>query len=156
MKDNSANIYKSARRSAGLTQERWAEFIGVSEESIRLYESGRGLPSDEIVTKMADVSGMSILGLWHLKEKSALANDLLPEVESVDFPQAVIKLLCEVRDFKESSEELLTIAADGYVSAAERDSFTEILDALDGIIKAALTVKFCECTPKEDRDYAKG
>lgn len=38
------NIYKTARRAAGLTQEAAAEQIGVSVESIRSYETDRRLP----------------------------------------------------------------------------------------------------------------
>ena len=44
MQDNCRNIYKTARLAAGLTQERWAEVLGISTESVRLYETGRGLP----------------------------------------------------------------------------------------------------------------
>ena len=47
MKQDYGNIYKRARATAGLTQERWAEQLGISVESVRLYESGAGLPSDE-------------------------------------------------------------------------------------------------------------
>ena len=32
MKDSLDNIYRIARRTAGLTQERWAECLGVSPE----------------------------------------------------------------------------------------------------------------------------
>ena len=44
MESNCRNIYKNARDAAGFTQERWATFLGVSVESVRLYETGRGLP----------------------------------------------------------------------------------------------------------------
>ncbi len=38
------NIYKTTRRAAGLTQESAAEWIGVSVESLRAYETGRRIP----------------------------------------------------------------------------------------------------------------
>ena len=56
MKEGCRNIYKTARQTAGMTQERWAELIGVSADSVRLYESGRGLPSDEVVARMAEIA----------------------------------------------------------------------------------------------------
>ena len=37
MESDSRNIYKTARRIAGMTQERWAEAIGVCAESVRNY-----------------------------------------------------------------------------------------------------------------------
>lgn len=144
MQDPYRNIYKTARQAAGLTQERWAEVIGISTESVRLYETGRGFPSDVVVARMAEVAVMPVLGYWHLKEKSSVANDILPEVERLTLPQAVIQLLVAIRDFKESTDELLTIAADGLVDDGEAAIFEEILGALDTIVQAALSVKYAE------------
>ena len=51
------NIYKSARETAGLTQERWAEVLGISADAVRKYEGGTVFPSDEVVLRMAEVAG---------------------------------------------------------------------------------------------------
>lgn len=66
MQQNYRNISQTGRRIAGMTQERWAEALGISVESVRLYESGRGMPSDDVVTRMVEVSGTPVLGYWHL------------------------------------------------------------------------------------------
>lgn len=147
MKDSLQNIYKTARITAGHTQERWAELLGVSAESVRLYETGKYLPSDEIVTRMSEVAVMPVLCYWHLKNKSGVANDLLPDVATVPLPQAVLQLLVEIRNFKEDLDTLLVIAADGYIDNSEKDRFADIVDALDGIIKASWTVKYSEGGP---------
>lgn len=144
MKADCRNIYKNARDAAGLTQERWATYLGVTPESVRLYESGRGLPSDEVVAAMAEVAAMPVLCYWHLKNKSGAANDLLPEVDLLPLPQAVLQLLVEIKGFRSDLDELLIIAADGMVDDTESDRFLEILDRLQGIIAAALAVNFAE------------
>ena len=144
MKTGSRNIYKNARDAAGLTQERWATYLGVSPESVRLYESGRGLPSDETVAAMAEVAAMPVLCYWHLKLKSGVANDLLPEVKLLPLPQAVLQLLVEIKSFRTDLDELLIIAADGLVDEAESDRFLDILERLQGLIAAALAVNFAE------------
>lgn len=144
MENSSRNIYKNARDAAGFTQERWATFLGVSVESVRLYETGRGLPSDEVVARMADVAAMPVLCYWHLKLKSGVANDLLPEVEVVPLPQAVVQLLVEIKSFRTDLDELLIIAADGLVDETESDRFLEILDRLQTLIRAALMVNYAE------------
>lgn len=144
MESNCRNIYKSARDAAGLSQERWATFLGVSAESVRLYESGRGLPSDEVVARMADVAAMPVLCYWHLKYKSGIANDMLPEVDMVPLPQAVVNLLVEIKGFRSDLDELLIIAADGLVDETESDRFLEILDRLQALIRAALMVNYAE------------
>lgn len=144
MESRLTNIYKTARVTAGLTQERWAEHLGVSADMVRLYESGRNFPSDDVVARMAEVAGMPVLGYWHLKFKSALANDALPDVEIVPLPQAVLKLLVEIQQLKPEIDELVHIAADGVVDNAEMDQFLDIVDDLDSVIEAALAVKYAE------------
>lgn len=144
MQDNCRNIYKTARRAAGLTQERWAEVLGISVESVRLYETGRGLPSDDVVTRMSEVAVIPVLGYWHLKEKSGVANDILPEVNTCELPQAVIKLICRIREFNERHRinDLLEIAEDGRIDAGEKELFEKIVQELDGVVQAAMTLKF--------------
>ena len=144
MENDFRNIYKNARDASGLSQERWATFLGVSAESVRLYESGRGFPSDEVVARMADVAAMPVLCYWHLKLKSGVANDLLPEVDVVPLPQAVVQLLVEIKAFRTDLDELLIIAADGLVDEPENDRFLEILDRLQALIRAAIMVHFAE------------
>ena len=45
---NSANRYARYRRAAGITQERAAELIGCSVESIKAYETGIRLPPEYV------------------------------------------------------------------------------------------------------------
>lgn len=144
MEKSLVNDYKIARVTAGMTQERWAEKLGVSVESVHLYETGRGLPSDEVVQTMIELSMMPVLGYWHMSRKSRLAAELLPEVPEVDLPQAVVKLLGAMRCFEISHrvDELLKIAADGVVSGGELPIFQEILEDLEEIVEGAMAVKF--------------
>ena len=146
MQDNCGNIYKRARATAGLTQERWAEQLGISVESVRLYESGAGLPSDDVVTRMIEVAVLPVLGYWHLMNKSRVAAEILPEVKTVPLPQAVVQLLHRIREFDEQHRvrELLSIAEDGQIDSAEREDFDGIIKELDGIVQAAMALKFSE------------
>lgn len=146
MQDNCGNIYKRARATAGLTQERWSEQLGVSVESVRLYETGAGMPSDEVVTRMIEVAVLPVLGYWHLMNKSRVAAEILPEVKTVPLAQAVVQLLHRIREFDEQHRvrELLSIAEDGQIDSAERDAFNSIVKELDGIVQAAMALKFSE------------
>lgn len=96
MQESYRNICRIARQTAGLTQERFAEQIDVSVESVRLYEAGEGMPSDDVVTRMIEVAGMPVLGYWHLLNKSRIAADILPELQECSLPQAVIQLICRM------------------------------------------------------------
>ena len=138
------NIYKTARTVAGLTQERWAEAVGVSVDSIRTYENGSVLPADATVAAMCEISNHTALGYWHLRNKSPLAADTLPEVEQLPLPQAVVQLLCAIKDFKDYHSDLLEIAADGKVTTIEAAAWENIVARLDAVIRAAIQVKVAE------------
>ena len=49
MPEEYRNIYKIARRNAGITQEAAAEQLGISVESVRAYETGQRIPPNHVV-----------------------------------------------------------------------------------------------------------
>lgn len=146
MERESRNIYKIARQNTPYSQERWAELVGVSVESIRNYEAGKQIPGDEVVTAMCEICGLTQLSYWHLRHKSQLAAEILPEVETVPLPQAVCSLLCSIREFvnKERDARLLDMAADGKIDEMERQEFDDIVKELRRIVKAAMQLWYAE------------
>lgn len=144
MERESGIIYLNARRAAGLTQERWSEMIGCSPDSVRNYEAGTQIPGDDIVRAMCEVSGMGILAYWHLCRKSALAADMLPEVDRLPLPQAVVQLLVAIGEFSEDHAQLLALAADGKITPDEAVEWEGIKKRLDKVVRAALQVKVAE------------
>lgn len=144
MQDDYRNIYKNARMTAGLTQERWAEQIGCSPESVRNYEAGTQIPSNRIVRAMCEVAVMPVLAYWHLCSTSELAADALPKVDQMPLPQAVVQLLCAIGEFQKSQDHLLILAADGEITDAEEWDWQRIIGHLDAVIRAAIQVKVAE------------
>lgn len=146
MQDNYRNICKIGRQTAGMTQERWAEAIDYSVESVRLCESGKQIPGDDVVLRMIEVAGMPVLSYWHMLNKSRMAAEILPEVETVPLPQAVLALICRIRDFAEKhrTDALMNIAADGVIDERERPEFDAIVREPEGVVQAALTLKYSE------------
>lgn len=144
MERDTRNDYKTARKVAGLTQERWAEAVGVSVDSIRGYENGAVIPADETVKAMSEISGLAPLSYWHLCNKSTLAADTLPEVDQLPLPQAVVQLLCAINEFKDLHADLLALAADGRITGDELAVWDNIVARLDAVIRAAIQVKVAE------------
>ena len=146
MKHNCENIYKTARRTAGLTQERWAEYLGISPEAVRQYEGGIIMPGDEVVLKMAEVSGMHILAYWHLVRKSRLAAKILPELEEQKgLPEAVLGLLIQMDDFREDGmKKLVRIAADGKIDEDETEEYLRILEQLRELLRRGYELSYAE------------
>lgn len=143
------NIYKNARMVAGLTQERWSEYLGVSPDTVRNYESGRTIPDEETLLCMADISGMKILPYQHLSQKSRIASGILPELEQErGLPEAVLGLLIQIDDFREDGmKELIRIAADGKISEDEATVFELCLHRLRELIKSAYALGYAREEP---------
>lgn len=145
MQDDYFNIYRNARQTSGLTQERWAEVLGLSPEAVRQYEGGKIMPSDEVVLRMSEVAGQHILCYWHLLNKSRVAARLLPDLDQKDLPEAVLSLLVQVSDFKDHGLRSFTrIAADGKISPHEQAEYEEALEQLRALIRAALHLEFAK------------
>ena len=146
MARDGGNIYQTARKAAGLTQEAAAERLAVSATSIRAYESGARLPGDDIVARMRAVYNVQYLGLQHLQLKTALLPDCVQEARPEPLPVAVIKLVRRVMRFAEAhrSDQLMEIAEDGVISDGERALFEEIACELGDIVQAALALQYAE------------
>lgn len=145
MQSDYRNIYQDARRTAGLTQERWAELLGISVDAVRQYETDRILPSDEVVLRMAEAAGQQIICYWHLIHKSRVAASLLPELDRKRLPEAVLSLLVAVRNFQDDGmRELTRIAADGKISPEEQADYMTAMDQLQGVVREALHLQFAE------------
>lgn len=112
------NLYQRARLSTGMSQERAAELLGLSPESLKQYEGGKTVPKDETVAKMVEVYHLPWLALEHAQATDRLG--VLPEVNVQSLPTAAITLINRVLDFAERhrDRQLLRIAEDGIVGAA--------------------------------------
>ena len=137
------NPYQKARKTTCLTQEQAAERLGLSTESLKQYELGKRVPSNAVVWQMVQIYDTSWLALEHLRDTSE-ALGVLPEVTVQSLPTAAIQLINRVLDFadRHRDRQLLRIAEDGVIDEAERSEFDDIVRDLDGIVGAALQVKF--------------
>lgn len=127
-----------------MTQERWAEAIGVDVKSVYRYEAGETTPSDETVAAMTAVGNFPVLAYLHLSKKSKLASETLPTVETLSMAQAVLNLLCKMSEFSAVNGDLIRVAADGKISIDELPAWQNIRARLDGVITAAMQVKYAE------------
>ena len=156
MSGNYPNCYQTARKPTGLSQERAAEYLDISTESLKAYETNLRVPSNATVVRMCELYDAPWLALEHLKSTGGMLG-VLPEGITVQaLPTAAISLINCVLDFAEDHKDrkLLRIAEDGVIDDAEQEDFDEIVSGLDKIIRAALQVKFVrvpEPDTKKDR-----
>lgn len=143
MYNNDRNIYKIARKARGITQEKAAEKLGISVESIRAYENGMRTPPDEVVDLMVICYDSQLLGLQHLRSSAEMARSIIPEVRSMDLPVAAMRLINRIYQFADNHRDraLMRITEDGIIDQDERKEFDAITVELEDIIQAALELR---------------
>lgn len=136
------NIYQAAREAAGMTQERAAELIGLSVESVRSYECGKRVPGDDAVIKMVEIYGANYLAYQHLKHKTQVGNAVLPDVKEVPLSQAALQMINSMDKFIQCESEIVQITMDGIIDENEEQSWCEIMEKCRGLHKAVLTLQY--------------
>ena len=138
MPEEYRNIYKICRKSAGFTQEAAAERLGISVESLRAYETGQRVPPDEVVETMSDLYNALHLIVRHVRERNAMYSRVVPEVSA--------KLTNRIYAFADSHADrrLMQMAEDNVIDSAERPEFDAIMEDLQGIVEAAMAVRYAK------------
>ncbi len=143
MSQYDGSVYGRPRVAKGFTQEKAAELVGVSVESIRAYECGIRVPPDQVVIRMVEVYDAPHLAYQHLRNAQEVARLYLPQIqEGVNLEAMVLRLQKEIRDFIRVQDELIDITCDGEISAEEWPRFKKILKELDDINTAIMTMRF--------------
>lgn len=144
------NLYQRARKATFFTQEQAAEMLGLSSESLKQYENGRRVPSDEIVARMVELYDLPWLALEHTQATDMLG--VLPKAEPKPLALASITLTNRLRDATDRIGALLRIAEDGVIDESERPEFDAIVQELRETIAAAYEVIYSAGIKKERPD----
>lgn len=140
MPEENRNIYKSARRSAGLTQEAAAERLGISVESVRAYETAQRIPPNDVVERMVVCYNTQYLAYQHLHETNELMARVVPELHQRPVTETVVALINAINRFSRtnSAERLLEIVEDGQVDEDEMEDVQEIAQLLKKLSACAM------------------
>ena len=141
------NIYKTARRSAGLTQEAAAERLGISVESVRAYETDQRTPPNDVVELMCTCYNAQHLAYQHLHETNALMRRVVPELEERSLLEVAVRIYNRMSRFSKEHRlnELMEIAEDGFIDEAERMDFDAIMADIREIVRSGLELEvFCK------------
>ena len=146
MPEEYMNIYKIARRSAGITQEAAAEQLGISVESVRAYETGQRVPPNYIVSRMVTCYNAQRLAVQHLNMYDELASGVIPKIQKRTFMEAVLRLYNRLKRFANhhSMERLLEIAEDNQVDDQESEAYAEIIEEICDFSQCCMELRYCE------------
>ena len=152
MSEEYRNIYRAARRSAGITQEAAAERLGISPESIRAYETGVRVPPNDVVEQMVICYNTQHLAYQHLHETNALAARIVPALEQRSLLEVAVRIYNRMSQFSKGHkvEQLLAMAEDGRIDETERAEFEAFVADLRGLIQSGMELElFCQPEPHE-------
>lgn len=125
-------IYQLKREELGLSREKAAELLYISEDRIYRIENDR-VPSPEEVLTMAEKYKEPSLCNYYCANQCPIGKKHSVEVEVKDLTSAVIQTLASLDAIEDHKRRLIEIAADGVVSEAELPDFKEIQEALKKI-----------------------
>ena len=146
MPGNGAEIYKTCREAAGLTQEQASEGLNCSVRSLARYESGEQHVPDDIAYQMVVLYDSQLLAVQHLRLVSQVAADLFPPVTERAFVEAAMRIFNRVRRFAERHQgyRLLEIAEDNVISPEEEPLYREIVGELLDIEQAIMELRISQ------------
>lgn len=140
MPEEYRNIYKTARKAAGLTQEAAAERLDLSVESVRAYETGQRIPPNGVVARMAVTYNNLTLGYEHVRSTNDLMADIVPQLEQRSMMEVAVRLYNRMTRFAKNQrvDRLMEIAEDGRIDEEEQLEFSEIMGDIREIIQIGL------------------
>lgn len=118
------NYYQSCRISAGLTQSRAAELIGISVSTLAKVETDIRFPTDETVDRMADVYKAPMLAWWHLKHHSVLGHHLPDVVQPQSDCDMALQSILMGDDIGRANEVIKALLSDGIIGPDEYEELT--------------------------------
>lgn len=147
MEQDYTNICAACRKAARMSQERWAEALHVSVDTVKGWERNLRIPSNATVCAMVKLCGEPWLAYRHLMQ-TAEGLDILPDMQRRPLSLAVIQLVNRIIGFADRNRDrqLLQIAEDGVIDEKERPTYDEIVRELNEIIGAAYSLRYAEGT----------
>ncbi len=136
------NIYKNARKTTILTQEKASEFLRISKDSLSAYERGITRTPDDIVCKMIEVYGTRWLAYEHLRESTLVGQKYLPKINHNDVAKSVLRLQKEIADLNLVNSDMISIACDGIIDETEVSTWNKVTKEIQEVAGAALAVVF--------------
>lgn len=135
------NIYQKYRRLAGITQEKAAEHLGISVDSLKGYEHDKRIPSNDIVSKMCLTYGDMKLAYEHLINSST-GELVLERLDEKDLCCSVLGFINEMNKLVQSQNKIIQITSDGRISSDEVDDWIDVEGKLRALIKSSYEILF--------------
>ena len=128
-----------ARKRAGMSVEKAAEYLSISPRTLNYYEAGRYTP-DEVVAKMVGAYGSPELGYYWLSRELFTGRLILPAIDAAGISSKALRLRLSLRKAAAVQDELEEICADDTISANEKKPLAKCLGKIRDLAAACMNV----------------
>ena len=139
---------KTARQAAYMTQEQAAEAADVSLESWKAYEYGDRLPPAETAKRICEALDAPWLKLEYAQLFTDALGILPQGIQAVGMPVAVLNLIDKASELSDAYRRLVQIAADGRIDESEEPDFEGIKGVILDVIAAGYQVIYTQDIPE--------
>lgn len=120
------------RNKTGCSQERLADELGISRQTVSKWELGLSIPDAENIVALSNFFKVST---------DFLLKDYTPISDEKNLDRIVIEFLNSAADLDKISKELVDIARDGIVDEEEKLRLYDMIKTVDDIIPAISEIK---------------
>ncbi|WAW14770.1 helix-turn-helix domain-containing protein [Peptostreptococcus equinus] len=133
------NIYKKYRKASGLTQEVASEKLGISVDSLKRYEMGERIPSNDIAKNMCTTYKDMRLAYDHVCN-SEVGKLLLENLVGKDLCCSVLNFINILNNNVVMKDTMIKIASDGVIDCDEIDEWQEAEAAIKSLITSGYEI----------------
>lgn len=120
------------RNKTGCSQERLADELGISRQTVSKWELGLSIPDAENIVALSNFFKVST---------DFLLKDYTPVNDEKNLDRIVIEFVNSAADLDKISKELVDIARDGIVDEEEKLRLYDMIKTVDDIIPAISEIK---------------
>lgn len=97
---------KNLRKENGLTQEQFAEKLGVSQKSVSRWETGKTMPDYSLLPGICEILGINVAELLNAER---IEGDTISKTQVTDFAQNMILLMNDRRNIRKMIGALMSV-----------------------------------------------
>lgn len=141
MKNEFSNIFRLARKEAGLTQEVATGLLLIKDRSTLVrYENDQVVPNDEMVFQMMYVYGAKWLGYEYLRMYTKIGKSILPPIFRRKIGHLTLMFKKECDDLRDIERDLVRIAYDDEITEDEQEEWERSSKEVEEVVGAGMSL----------------
>lgn len=146
------NIFRLARKEAGLTQEVATGLLLIKDRTtLGRYENDQVVPNDDMVFQMMHVYGAKWLGYEYLRTYTKIGKAILPPIYRRKVGHLTLMFKKECDDLEDIQRDLVRMAYDDEITEDEEEDWRSSTKEIEEVVGAGMSLLLTEIKkPSQD------